>query len=118
MKTRHQDLQKQGEGWRPMSPVNLTERFFKAPSTLWAQNHPRPRTCLDGVTPEPMADFQVLHEIFEAQADARPNAVAVMFDREETTYGDLEARANRLARHLRSRGVHSNNSTNCGTCET
>ena len=40
-----------------------------------------------------MEDFHVLHEIFEAQADARPDAVAVMFDREETTYADLEARA-------------------------
>jgi hypothetical protein len=56
------------------------------------------------VAPEPVEDFQVLHEIFEVQADARPDAVAVMFDREETTYADLEARANRLARHLRSRG--------------
>src|SRR5439155_631028 len=49
--------------------------------------------------------FHVLHEIFEMQADARPDAVAVEFGREETTYADLEARANRLARHLRARGV-------------
>src|SRR6266480_3844286 len=60
--------------------------------------------CFRGIVPG-LEDFHVLHEIFEAQADARPNAVAVMFDREETTYADLEARANRLARHLRSRGV-------------
>src|SRR3989475_4546093 len=104
MKTGHQDLQERDEGWRPMSPVNLTERF-KGSSTLWAQRHPRPRTCLDGVASQPVEHFQVLHEIFEVQADARPDAVAVMFDREETTYAELEARANRLARHLRSRGV-------------
>src|SRR6266566_960760 len=48
---------------------------------------------------------EVLHEIFEAQADARPEAVAIVFGREETTYAELESRANRLARHLRSRGV-------------
>jgi non-ribosomal peptide synthetase-like protein len=47
----------------------------------------------------------LLHEIFEAQADARPENVAVVFGREETTYASLESRANRLARHLRSRGV-------------
>ena len=87
-----------------MSPVNLTERF-KASSTLWAQRHPRPQACPDSVAPEPVEDFHVLHEIFEAQADARTDPVTVMFDREETTYAHLEARANRLARHLRSRGV-------------
>src|SRR6266511_2884176 len=47
----------------------------------------------------------LLHEIFEAQADARPENVAVVFGREETTYASLESCANRLARHLRSRGV-------------
>src|SRR5712671_1122812 len=47
----------------------------------------------------------VLHEIFEAQADARPEAVALAFGRENLTYADLERRANGLARHLRNRGV-------------
>ncbi len=49
--------------------------------------------------------FGVLHEFFEKQAKARPSAVAVDYRGEETTYADLEARANRLARHLRRRGV-------------
>ena len=48
---------------------------------------------------------RVLHEIFEAQADARPEASAVVFKGKETTYADLERRANRLARHLRSLGA-------------
>src|SRR5438445_310142 len=47
----------------------------------------------------------VLHAIFEVQADARPEAAAVVFGGEQTTYGNLEVRANRLARHLRRRGV-------------
>ncbi len=47
----------------------------------------------------------LLHEIFEAQADLRPEAVAVSDGREEVTYAGLEARANRLARYLRGRGV-------------
>src|SRR6266700_3074384 len=47
----------------------------------------------------------VLHATFEAQADARPEAVAIVFGGEETTYANLESRANRLARHLRRRGV-------------
>src|SRR5438034_1552058 len=104
MKTRHQELQQRNEGWQPTSPIHPAGRFMGS-STLSARRHPRPHACPDGVAPEPVEDFQVLHEIFEVQADARPEAVAVMFDREETTYADLEARANRLARHLRSRGV-------------
>jgi non-ribosomal peptide synthetase-like protein len=47
----------------------------------------------------------LLHELFEAQADAHPETVAVVYGREETTYASLESRANRLARHLRRRGV-------------
>ncbi|HYV27600.1 MAG TPA: AMP-binding protein, partial [Candidatus Eisenbacteria bacterium] len=53
---------------------------------------------LPGSTPR----FRVLHEIFEAQADARPETVAVLFGQEATTYFDLENYANRLARHLRT----------------
>ena len=49
--------------------------------------------------------FHALHEIFEAQADARPDAVAVEFGEEKTTCSHLEQHANRLARHLRGRGV-------------
>src|ERR1043166_887646 len=60
---------------------------------------------VDGTGSKPAARFRVLHEIFEAQADARPDAVAVVFDGEETTYAGLERRANRLAAHLRARGA-------------
>src|SRR6266566_1057440 len=47
----------------------------------------------------------VLQEIFEAQADARPEAIAIVFGAESVTYAELESRANRFARHLRGRGV-------------
>src|SRR2546427_739541 len=48
---------------------------------------------------------RVLHEIFEAQADARPEPSAVVLKGREPTYAALERRANRLARHLRSLGA-------------
>ncbi len=48
---------------------------------------------------------QVLHGIFEAQATARPNAVAVVAGDRTITYGELDARANRLARYLLRRGA-------------
>ncbi|MFD6189253.1 MULTISPECIES: non-ribosomal peptide synthetase [unclassified Streptomyces] len=46
-----------------------------------------------------------LHELFERQAHRAPEAVAVVCGEERLTYRELNQRANRLARHLRSLGV-------------
>ncbi|MES2938183.1 MAG: amino acid adenylation domain-containing protein [Pseudomonadota bacterium] len=48
---------------------------------------------------------QVLHQLFEQQVAAIPQAVALAFEDEELTYAELNVRANRLAHHLRSLGV-------------
>src|SRR6266566_2027776 len=73
------------------SPLPLTDNLNDAPRMVST----RARRLRD----------EVLHESFETQADARPEAVAIVFGRQETTYAELESRANRLARHLRGRGV-------------
>ena len=46
-----------------------------------------------------------IHELFEWQAVRRPQALAVAGQGVTLSYGDLEARSNRLARYLRGLGV-------------
>jgi amino acid adenylation domain-containing protein len=46
-----------------------------------------------------------VHELFEAQVERTPDAVAAIFGGEEITYRELNRRANQLAHHLRSLGV-------------
>ncbi|HYW05931.1 MAG TPA: amino acid adenylation domain-containing protein, partial [Longimicrobium sp.] len=46
-----------------------------------------------------------VHERFEARAASTPHAVAVVYEDESLTYAELNARANRLAHHLRALGV-------------
>jgi amino acid adenylation domain-containing protein len=46
-----------------------------------------------------------LHQLFEAQAERTPDAIAVVADDGQLSYRELDQRANQLARHLRSIGV-------------
>ena len=46
-----------------------------------------------------------VHELFEAQARQRPDAVALEYGDATLSYGELDARADRLAAYLRSLGV-------------
>ncbi|HEY9877512.1 MAG TPA: amino acid adenylation domain-containing protein [Leptolyngbyaceae cyanobacterium] len=46
-----------------------------------------------------------IHQLFEAQAEQTPNAVAAVFGQEQLTYRELNYRANQLAHHLQGLGV-------------
>ena len=45
------------------------------------------------------------HRLFETQAERQPEAVAVVLGDQRWSYGELNARANQLARYLRRQGV-------------
>jgi amino acid adenylation domain-containing protein/non-ribosomal peptide synthase protein (TIGR01720 family) len=72
----------------PMLPAEERDRVLLA----WN------RTAAD----HPQATFAAL---FEAQVDRDPGAPAILHGREVLSYGELDARSNRLAHHLRGLGV-------------
>ncbi|WP_141660502.1 non-ribosomal peptide synthetase, partial [Burkholderia singularis] len=54
------------------------------------------------------ADFPqeaLIHQLFEEQVERNPDAVAVVFEDQSLSYGELNRRANRLAHHLIGLGV-------------
>ncbi len=56
-------------------------------------------------TAAPYSFERCIHELFEAQVQKAPEAVAVVHKKERLSYGELNARANRLAHHLIELGV-------------
>ncbi|MXQ00278.1 amino acid adenylation domain-containing protein, partial [Burkholderia pseudomallei] len=46
-----------------------------------------------------------IHQLFEAQVDRKPEAIALTFEGQRLSYAELNARANRLAHYLQARGV-------------
>ena len=50
-------------------------------------------------------DTHLLHSLIEAQVERTPDAVALIFEDQQLSYRELNARANQLAHHLHQRGV-------------
>jgi amino acid adenylation domain-containing protein len=48
---------------------------------------------------------QCMHQLFEEQVRKTPDALAVVYEDEQLTYQELNARANKIAHHLRTLGV-------------
>ena len=55
--------------------------------------------------PSTSPDFACLHEMFAAQAASLPETTALVSGEERLSYGELDRRANQLARHLHARGI-------------
>ncbi len=56
-------------------------------------------------TAAPYPEDQCLHQLFEAQVERTPEAIALVRDNQTVSYAELNAQANRLAHHLRALGV-------------
>lgn len=58
--------------------------------------------------PDTKTDYpahKCVHELFEAQVSRTPDAIAVVFDKDQFTYRELNRRANQLANYLRTLGI-------------
>ncbi len=79
------------------------ERISALPLASRAEHHQVVREWND--PPIDYAAVGLVHELFALQAARRPQAVALAWDGGSLLYGELEARANRLAHRLRAAGV-------------
>ena len=79
------------------------QRLSDLPLLTEAQQHQLVVDWNDTQTNYPMD--QCIHELFEAQVERSPDAIAVIFEDQQLTYRELNQRANQLAHHLRSLGV-------------
>ncbi|MBA3356383.1 MAG: amino acid adenylation domain-containing protein, partial [Pyrinomonadaceae bacterium] len=50
---------------------------------------------------------QTVAKLFEAQVERTPDAIAIVYEGEQLTYGELNQRANQVAHYLRGRGVRA-----------
>ncbi|MBD1938352.1 non-ribosomal peptide synthetase [Microcoleus sp. FACHB-68] len=56
-------------------------------------------------TPTKSIQEQYIHQVFEAQVERAPDAVAVVFEDHQLTYDELNEKANQLAHYLQEIGV-------------
>ncbi|HEX7335400.1 MAG TPA: amino acid adenylation domain-containing protein, partial [Pyrinomonadaceae bacterium] len=59
----------------------------------------------EGTVDVPETVSECLSDLFEAQVERTPEAIALVFNQQEISYRELNSRANQLARHLRELGV-------------
>jgi len=82
---------------------NPDQRLSDLPLLTSAERHQLLVEWNDTTTEYPRD--QCIHELFEMQARKTPEAVAVVFEDQQLTYRELNARANQLAHYLQAHGV-------------
>ncbi|HEY1856004.1 amino acid adenylation domain-containing protein, partial [Acidocella sp.] len=65
----------------------------------------RQQLLVEGTATADYPRERCIHELFETQVEQAPDAVALVFEDQRLTYAELDARADRLAHHLRALGV-------------
>lgn len=65
----------------------------------------RGQICEWNRTTAPYPHDKTIHTLFERQVEQTPNAIAVTYEDRHLTFGELNARANQVARRLRQLGV-------------
>ncbi|HEY2922318.1 MAG TPA: condensation domain-containing protein, partial [Candidatus Binatia bacterium] len=78
--------------------ANPDQRISQLPVLTQAEEHQLFIECND--TKRDYPKEKCIHELFEAQVEKSPDAVAVAFEDQRLTYRELNARANQLAHYL------------------
>ncbi|MBG6094018.1 amino acid adenylation domain-containing protein, partial [Actinomadura viridis] len=96
----------------PSVPIAKVEVLDPAERRLvfppWNESTGKTPDGMPGAVPDAMTDEapqRTLADLFDEQAARAPGSVAVVFEGEALSYGELDARANRLAHELIARGV-------------
>ena len=87
---------------RRLSEMSLLTDAERRQVVAWSQT-PSPYSDSLHIAGRPLAS--AIHGAFEAHVRARPDGMALVTGEERLTYAELNARANRLAHHLRSQGA-------------
>jgi amino acid adenylation domain-containing protein len=83
--------------------ANPEQRISELPILTEAQRH---RVLAEwNNTKRDYPKEKCVHELFERRAERTPDAVAVIFEKRQLTYKELNRRANQLAHYLRKLGV-------------
>ena len=83
--------------------TNPAQSIGELPLLSAAEHQAQLNDCNRSVVPAPEKGF--VHQLFEAQAARTPDAPALVIDGQRLSYGQLNARANQLARKLQTLGV-------------
>jgi non-ribosomal peptide synthetase component F len=88
--------------------VTLVQDLVRVKET---SSHATPRKKFTAAHKQPVqaqAQERCVHELFAREAERSPNSIAVIFGETQLTYGELNSRANQLARFLKRFGVGPN----------
>ncbi|PWC39537.1 Pls/PosA family non-ribosomal peptide synthetase [Azospirillum sp. TSO35-2] len=88
---------------RAEGPIDVSPAGQSSISAPWIATATAP--TLSGVVDPSLLRDELLSDIPQATAAAHPDRTAIVYEGRRVSYADLDARANRVARGLRARGI-------------